>query len=279
MQGRCETDDSQGPHVRAAHEHQRQPVAAKGQHSPLHFLSHPCRRGVSPVPATVIGNGASSDVVELHHAAPQLLTFSAARGRRLATVRCVALFPSAAFQAAGDAAAEVPSSALPVFFTWRRSSLPKLRRKKIAREALGITNPWGDKQTVNSGAIGGEGRKTIPGKKVGGKWVPAIPSGGTKMPQRYRPRTVALREIRRFQRSTEPLIQKLPFQRLVREIAQDMKADLRFQFTAVLALQEAAESYVVRLFEDSYLCAIHAKRVTVMPKDLAFARRIRGERV
>jgi len=81
-------------------------------------------------------------------------------------------------------------------------------------------------------------------------------------------------------RSSLPFqLQKLPFQRLVREIAQDIKADLRFQSTAVLALQEAAESYVVWLFEDSNLCAIHAKRVTVMPKDLAFTRRIRGERV
>jgi len=69
-----------------------------------------------------------------------------------------------------------------------------------------------------------------------------------------------------------------PFQRLVREIAQDFKTDLRFQSTAVLALQEASEAYLVGLFEDTNLCAIHAKRVTIMPKDIQLARRIRGER-
>ena len=90
--------------------------------------------------------------------------------------------------------------------------------------------------------------------------------------------TVALREIRKYQKSTELLIRKLPFQRLVREIAQDFKTDLRFQSSAVLALQEAAEAYLVGLFEDTNLCAIHAKRVTIMPKDIQLARRIRGER-
>jgi histone H3 len=73
------------------------------------------------------------------------------------------------------------------------------------------------------------------------------------------------------------LIRKLPFQRLVREISQEFKSDLRFQAQAVLALQEAAEAYLVGLFEDTNLCAIHAKRVTIMPKDMQLARRIRGE--
>ncbi|KAL8185530.1 UNVERIFIED_CONTAM: hypothetical protein K2H54_054457 [Gekko kuhli] len=90
--------------------------------------------------------------------------------------------------------------------------------------------------------------------------------------------TVALREIRRYQKSTELLIRKLPFQRLVREIAQDFKTDLRFQSAAIGALQEASEAYLVGLFEDTNLCAIHAKRVTIMPKDIQLARRIRGER-
>ncbi|KAJ8251718.1 hypothetical protein GJAV_G00224370 [Gymnothorax javanicus] len=97
-------------------------------------------------------------------------------------------------------------------------------------------------------------------------------------PHRYRPGTVALREIRRYQKSTELLIRKLPFQRLVREIAQDFKTDLRFQSAAIGALQEASEAYLVGLFEDTNLCAIHAKRVTIMPKDIQLARRIRGER-
>ncbi|EPQ18970.1 Histone H3.3 type 1 [Myotis brandtii] len=91
-------------------------------------------------------------------------------------------------------------------------------------------------------------------------------------------RDVALREIRRYQKSTELLIRKLPFQRLVREIAQDFKTDLRFQSAAIGALQEASEAYLVGLFEDTNLCAIHAKRVTIMPKDIQLARRIRGER-
>ncbi|RCV06142.1 hypothetical protein SEVIR_1G138900v4 [Setaria viridis] len=103
-------------------------------------------------------------------------------------------------------------------------------------------------------------------------------TGGVKKPRRYRPGTVAIREIRKYQKATELLIRKLPFQRLVREIAQLYKSDLRFQSHAVLALQEAAESYLVSLFEDTNLCAIHAKRVTIMPKDVHLATRIRGER-
>jgi histone H3 len=74
------------------------------------------------------------------------------------------------------------------------------------------------------------------------------------------------------------LLRKLPFQRLVREIAQNYKNDLRFQSTAILALQEASEAYLVGLFEDTNLCAVHAKRITIMPKDIQLARRIRGER-
>ena len=95
---------------------------------------------------------------------------------------------------------------------------------------------------------------------------------------RYRAGTAALKDIRHFQKSTALLIRKLPFQRLVREIAQDFKTDLRFQSAAILCLQEAAEAYLVGLFEDTNLCAIHAKRVTIMPKDIQLARRIRGER-
>ena len=110
------------------------------------------------------------------------------------------------------------------------------------------------------------------------KSTPAAVEGGVKKPHRYRPGTIALRKIRRFQRSMEMLIRKLPFQRLVREIAQDFKTDLRFQSAAIMALQEASEAYLVGLFEDSNLCAIHAKRVTIMPKDIQLARRIRGER-
>lgn len=98
-----------------------------------------------------------------------------------------------------------------------------------------------------------------------------------KKPHRFRPGTVALREIRRYQKSSDLLIRKLPFNRLVREIIQSMKGEMRIQTTAVLALQEAAEAYLTSLFEDTNLIAIHAKRVTIMPKDLQLARRIRGE--
>ena len=100
---------------------------------------------------------------------------------------------------------------------------------------------------------------------------------GSRKPHRYRPGTVALREIRKYQKSSELLIRKSPFQRLVREIANDYKTDLRFTSHSILCLQEAAEAYIVGLFEDANLCAIHSKRVTIMPKDIQLARRIRGE--
>lgn len=109
-------------------------------------------------------------------------------------------------------------------------------------------------------------------------------SNGTGGPKkhRFRPGTVALREIRTFQKSTELLLRKLPFQRLVKELAMEhtgrLGFSLRFQSTAILALQEASEAYLVGLFEDTNLCALHAKRVTISPKDMRLARRIRGER-
>ena len=97
-------------------------------------------------------------------------------------------------------------------------------------------------------------------------------------PHRYRAGTVALKDIRHFQKTTALLIRKLPFQRLVREITQDYKTDLQFQSAVILCLQEAAEAYLVRLFDDANLCAIHARRVTIMPRDIMLARRIPGER-
>ena len=102
-------------------------------------------------------------------------------------------------------------------------------------------------------------------------------TGGIKKPKRWRPGTVAVREIKKYQKSTELLIRKQPFQRLVREIAQNYKTDLRFQGSAVLALQEASEAYLVGLFEDTNRCAIHAKRVTIQPKDMQLARALRGD--
>ena len=93
------------------------------------------------------------------------------------------------------------------------------------------------KQTARKSTGGKAPRKQL-ATKAARKSAPA--TGGVKKPHRYRPGTVALREIRRYQKSTELLIRKLPFQRLVREIAQDFKTDLRFQSSAVLALQEAS---------------------------------------
>jgi histone H3 len=133
------------------------------------------------------------------------------------------------------------------------------------------------KQTARH-ATGGKAPRPWLAVKASRKNNNGTTSGGVKKTHRYRPGTVALREIRRFQKSTDLLIRKLPFQRLVRELAQEIHRDLRFQSTALLALQEAAEAYMVGLFEDTNLCAIHAKRVTIMPKDMALARRIRGER-
>jgi len=99
-----------------------------------------------------------------------------------------------------------------------------------------------------------------------------------KRTHRFRPGTVALREIHRYQRGTELLLRKAPFQRLVREISAQGKDGLRFQSAAVLAIQEATEAYLISLLADTNLCAIHTRRVTVMPKDLHLARRLRGER-
>jgi histone H3 len=131
------------------------------------------------------------------------------------------------------------------------------------------------KQTARKSTGGKAPRKQLPTKESRKNQAS---TGGVKKPYRYRPGTVAMREIRRYQKSTDLLLRKLPFQRMVREIAQDFKNDLRFQSTAILALQEASEAYLVSLFEDTNLCAVHAKRVTIMPKDIQLARRIRGER-
>ena len=96
--------------------------------------------------------------------------------------------------------------------------------------------------------------------------------------RRYCPRMMALKEIRHYQKFTGFLIRKLPFQRLVREIAVEVAQEMQFQSSVLLALQEAAEAYLVGLFEDTNLCAIHARHVTIMPKDIQLARRICGER-
>ena len=102
----------------------------------------------------------------------------------------------------------------------------------------------------------------------------------SKMRRRFRsrPGVVALREIKKLQRSTDLLVPRLPFQKVVKDICSKINQDLRFSSQGLLALQESAESFMTGLFEDSYMCTIHAKRVTLMPKDMQLARRIRGER-
>ena len=110
-----------------------------------------------------------------------------------------------------------------------------------------------------------------------------------KKPRRYRPGTVALREIRRYQQSTDLIIARVAFARLVREVTDDVGSywtaitssgtgRLRWTAAALAAAQEAAETYVVGLLADANLCAIHAKRVTILPKDIQLARRVRKER-
>ena len=138
------------------------------------------------------------------------------------------------------------------------------------------------KQTARKSTGGKAPRKQLATKSAR-KSTPNV--GGVKKPHRYRPGTVALREVRRYQKSTDLLIRKAPFQRLVREIMEKLNAEsgvegkpMRVQSTAILALQEAAEAYLIGLFEDTNLCAIHAKRVTIMPKDIQLSRAIRGEK-
>merc|ERR1712216_1061616 len=146
-----------------------------------------------------------------------------------------------------------------LIFIFKNSVLQMARTKQTARKSTGGKIP----------------RKQVANKSSGKSNISVVDS---KKIHRFRPGTVALREIRKYQKSTELLIRKLPFQRLIRELAQDFRNDLRFQSSAVLALQEASEAYLVGLFEDTNLCAIHAKRVTIMPKDILLAKKIRGDR-
>lgn len=130
------------------------------------------------------------------------------------------------------------------------------------------------KQTARKSA----GGKT-PGKqlatKAARKTAPAMDSGSAKRPSRFRPGSVALKEIRKYQKSTDCLIRKLPFTRFVREIASKFKADARFGSSALNCLQEAIENFLTTLFEEAYRCAIHAKRVTLFPKDIYLVMKIK----
>lgn len=126
-----------------------------------------------------------------------------------------------------------------------------------------------------------KGSKKLPAKK-GSKAVKksAPAAGGIKEKRKIRRKagTVALREVKRYQKSIDNLLPRASFQRLVRNICSDLDHELRFQSQALLALQEASEAYLVGVFEDTNLCAIHAKRATIFKKDMDLARRIRGDR-
>lgn len=126
--------------------------------------------------------------------------------------------------------------------------------------------------------VGGKGsaRKSKSPRKTVFAPSPAAKSPGQKKP-RYRPGVKAIKEIRFYQKNTDLLIRRLPFARVVKEVQTFVcPRDYRWQASAMMALQEAAEAHLVSLFEDAYLCTIHAKRVTLMPKDIQLARRIRG---
>jgi histone H3 len=138
------------------------------------------------------------------------------------------------------------------------------------------------KQTACKSTGGKALRKQLSTKAVR---LTAPRTGGIKKPHRYRPGTVALHQIHHYQKSTELLIPKMPFQRLAREVLQDLNKGVsfprhyanRFQSTSLLAMQESVEAFSIGLFEEANLCAIHAKRVTIMPKDMQLSLRIRGK--
>ncbi|EWC48299.1 histone H3-like centromeric protein cse-4 [Drechslerella stenobrocha 248] len=147
------------------------------------------------------------------------------------------------------------------------------------------TKPQKSKR-VSTGKTVPDATKTTGGKRRSSGVQPGDPIP-MKKTHKFKPGTVALREIKKYQKSTDLLLRKLPFSRLVREICTEQidivnshfrqsTEPMRWQSQALLALQEATEAFIVHLFEDANLCAIHAKRVTVMQKDIQLARRIRG---
>eukprot|EP00882_Tetradesmus_deserticola_P004439 GHRQ01004684.1.p1 GENE.GHRQ01004684.1~~GHRQ01004684.1.p1 ORF type:complete len:152 (+),score=34.42 GHRQ01004684.1:186-641(+) len=146
------------------------------------------------------------------------------------------------------------------------------RTKQTARKTTGGKTRLLDQKmrqtTARKSAVASKGIKRVVATKVA--------KTTTKHKRPAKRGTVALREIRKYQKSTELLLRRAPFQRLVREVCQSFKRDFMFRKEALLALQEAAEAYVVGMMEDSNLCAIHAKRVTIMPKDMQLASRLRG---
>lgn len=155
-------------------------------------------------------------------------------------------------------------------------------KKSVTREVIHVKpEPQSEDEGVNSEVETRPIASTGPSKPTGGllRNQPGDPIV-EKPRRRTKQGQAALREIRRLQKSTDLLIRKLPFARVVREVVQSefgVDADYRWQSMAILALQEASETYLTHLLEDTNLCAIHAKRVTIMQKDIHLARRLRGE--
>ena len=142
-----------------------------------------------------------------------------------------------------------------------------------------LKEKWPEQNVLQEkGTDGTASRMAIASKNIAAKAPHKPPSQQLKKKRRFRPITVALREIHQYQKSTELLIRKAPFQWVIYEIMRSIRNDLRIQAVAIRGLQEAAEAYLVGLFEDSNLCVIHAKWVTIMPRDIQLARRISGER-
>jgi len=133
--------------------------------------------------------------------------------------------------------------------------------------------------SISSSDISGSSSSPRPRSKTGGKTYISQKTSKKTTPKKKLPRGIAtLKEIKKLQKTADLLIPKLPFARAIKELGEQYsRAGLRWQAEAILALQEAAEAYLVHLFEDTNLCCIHAKRVTIMPKDIRLARRIRGQ--
>jgi len=149
------------------------------------------------------------------------------------------------------------------------------RTKQTARKSTGGKAPrLNHRPQLQSGRAMKTPSKSTPTFKK------SMAPASRRVKKRFRPGTVALKEIRKYQRTAELLIPAAPFRRLVRQIVQElgaMQGEARWHLNALLALQEATEAYLVGLMEDTNLCALHAKRVTIMPRDIQLARRMRGE--
>ena len=167
-----------------------------------------------------------------------------------------------------------------LFWELRHPSIRRTQIMVILQNALSKSTPKmaRTKHIARKGMDGAASRTTKTSKNIAIKAPHKPPSQQLKQRGRFRPGTVALREICWYHKSTELLIRRAPFQWVIYEIMRGIRNDLRIQAAVVQGLQEAAEAYLVGLFKDSNLCAIHAKQVTIMPRDVQLARRIHGER-